>query len=239
MSVAIVGAGPGDPGLVTVRALELVQRCEVLVYDRLVSPELVREATGALRIARDGLTQEEVNDVLVLHGREGRAVVRLKGGDPFIFGRGSEEVDALTAAGIEYELVPGVSTFTAVPALAGIPLTARGIAARVTILTGTSGDGSDLDFEQLAATPGTLVIFMGLRRVGHLAHSLILAGRRVDEPAAVVSRLSLPDMQICTGTLGTLVEVARGLPTPSLVLIGDVVAKASDRRELIALAASA
>ncbi len=239
MSVAIVGAGPGDPGLVTVRALELVRRSDVLVYDRLVSDELVRSATGAERIARDGLSQEEVNELLVQHGSRGAAVVRLKGGDPFIFGRGSEEANALEAAGIEFEIVPGVSTFTAVPALAGIPLTARGVAAQVTILTGTSGDGSDLDYDHLAATPGTLVIFMGLRRLGHLAESLILAGRRFDEPAAVISRLSLPDAQVRTGTLGTLADVARGLPTPSLVLIGDVVAEARGRDALVALAQSA
>ena len=239
MSVAIVGAGPGDPGLVTVRALELVQRCEVLVYDRLVSRDLVLKATGAARIAREGLTQQEVNELLVHHGRRGRAVVRLKGGDPFIFGRGSEEVDALTAAGVDFEVVPGVSTFTAVSALAGIPLTARGVAAQITVLTGTSGDGSDLDYDHLAATAGTLVIFMGLKRVRLLAHGLIRAGRRFDEAAAVISRLSLPGMQIRIGTLGTLAEVARGLPTPALVLIGDVVAKAGDPRELVALAVTA
>jgi uroporphyrin-III C-methyltransferase len=239
MSVAIVGAGPGDPGLVTVRALELVQRSEVLVYDRLVSFELVLKATGAVRIARDGLTQQAVNRLLVHHGRLGRAVVRLKGGDPFIFGRGSEEVDALTAAGVEFEVVPGVSTFTAVPALTGIPLTARGVAAQVTILTGTSGDGSDVEFARLAETPGTLVIFMGLNRLEHLALGLILAGRRADEPAAVISRLSLPDAQVRTGTLATIADVACGLPTPALVVIGDVVAKAGDQRALLALAASA
>ena len=239
MSVAIVGAGPGDPGLVTVRALELVQRCEVLVYDRLVSRDLVLKATGAARIAREGLTQQEVNELLVHHGRRGRAVVRLKGGDPFIFGRGSEEVDALTAAGVDCEVVPGVSTFTAVSALAGIPLTARGVAAQLTVLTGTSGDGSELDYDHLAATSGTLVIFMGLKRVERLAQGLIRAGRRFDEAAAVISRLSLPGMQIRTGTLGTLAEVARGLPTPALVLIGDVVAKAGDHRALVALAETA
>jgi uroporphyrin-III C-methyltransferase len=238
MSVAIVGAGPGDPGLVTVRALELVQRSEILVYDRLVSFELVQKATRAARIARDGLTQEEVNELLVHHGRSGRAVVRLKGGDPFIFGRGSEEVAALTAAGVDVEVVPGISTFTALSALAGIPLTARGVAAQVTILTGTSGDGSELDYEHLAATPGTLVIFMGLKRVEQLARRLIIAGRRSDEPAAVVSRLSLPGMQIRTGTLGTLAEVARGLQTPALVLIGDVIPHADARLELIAHSAT-
>ena len=138
MSVAIVGAGPGDPGLVTVRALELVEASDVLVYDRLVSRELVERATRAVRIARDGLTQREVNELLVHHGRHGRAVVRLKGGDPFVFGRGGEELEALAEAGIPYEVVPGVSTLTAAPALAGIPLTQRGVAAQVTVLTGTT-----------------------------------------------------------------------------------------------------
>jgi uroporphyrin-III C-methyltransferase len=227
MSVAIVGAGPGDPGLVTVRALELVRSCEILIYDRLVASGLVSEAIGAARISRDGLTQEEVNELLVHHGRRGRKVVRLKGGDPFIFGRGWEEVEALAAAGIDYEVVPGVSTFTAVPALAGIPLTTRGVAAQLTILTGTSGDGSDLDYDQLAATPGTLVIFMGLKRLQHLADNLIFAGRDVDEPAAVISKLSYRDSQTCVGTLGTIAAVARGLESPSLIVVGDVVASSA------------
>jgi uroporphyrin-III C-methyltransferase len=238
VTVAIVGAGPGDPGLVTVRALELVRACEILVYDRLVAPALVAKASGAARISRDGLTQEEVNELLVHHGRRGRSVVRLKGGDPFIFGRGFEEVEALAAAGIDCEVVPGVSTFTAVPGLAGIPLTTRGVAAQLTILTGTSGDGSDLDYRHLAATPGTLVIFMGLRRLEHLADNLILAGRPVDEPAAVVSRLSLPDAETRIGTLATITAVARGLRSPSLIVIGDVVASSAQLRAAIERASS-
>jgi uroporphyrin-III C-methyltransferase len=233
MSVAIVGAGPGDPGLVTVRALELVRDCEILVYDKLVTSGLVSKALGAARISREGMTQDEVNDLLVHHGRRGRKVVRLKGGDPFIFGRGWEEVEALVAAGIDYEVVPGVSTFTAVPALAGIPLTTRGVAAQLTILTGTSGDGSDLDYDHLAATPGTLVIFMGLKRLEHLADQLILSGRPVDEPAAVVSKLSYPDTQTRIGTLGTIAAVARGLESPSLVIVGDVVASSAHLRAAV------
>jgi siroheme synthase len=197
----------------------------------------VSKAIGAARISRDGLTQEEVNDLLVHHGRRGRKVVRLKGGDPFIFGRGFEEVEALAAAGIDYEVVPGVSTFSAVPALAGIPLTTRGVAAQLTILTGTSGDGSDLDYQHLAATPGTLVIFMGLKRLGYLADNLIFAGRDVDEPAAVVSKLSLPDAQTRVGTLGTIAAVARGLESPSLIVVGDVVASSAHLRAAIAVAA--
>jgi uroporphyrin-III C-methyltransferase len=238
VSVAIVGAGPGDPGLITVRALELVRRCEVLVYDRLVSPELVAEATGARLIARDELSQDEVNAVLVHHGRRGRRVVRLKGGDPFVFGRGGEEVEALVEAGLAYEVVPGVSTLTAVPALAGIPLTHRGVASQVTVLTGTNGDGSDLDFERLAATPGTLVIFMGLKRLAHIADNLILSGRSFAEPAAVVSRASLPDEQMVIATLATIAAAVRHLPSPSLVIVGEVAALPATLRALGARAAA-
>jgi uroporphyrin-III C-methyltransferase len=234
MSVAIVGAGPGDPGLITVRALELVRECEVLVYDRLVSLELVTQAVGAARISRDGLSQEEVNELLVHHGRRGRAVVRLKGGDPFIFGRGAEEVEALAAAGVPYEVVPGVSTLTAVPGLAGIPLTSRDVAAQVTVLTGTSADGSELDYDRLAGTPGTLVIFMGLRRLENIADELILAGRSFDEGAAVISRLSLPDAEVRIGTLGTIAGVAEGMHSPAVTVIGDVVYAARLREVLAA-----
>jgi uroporphyrin-III C-methyltransferase len=232
VTVAIVGAGPGDPGLVTVRALELVRRCEVLVYDRLVSDELVSEAVGATRIARDSLTQEEVNDLLVHHGRRGRRVVRLKGGDPFIYGRGSEEVEALTEAGVPHEVVPGVSTLTAIPGLAGIPLTARGVASQLTVVTGTSGDGSELDYEQLAGTPGTLVIFMGLNRLETIADGLILAGRSVDEPAAVLSSLSLPGAKHRIATLGTIAALADVLPSPAVIVIGEVVAQPSRLRAI-------
>jgi uroporphyrin-III C-methyltransferase len=238
MSVAIVGAGPGDPGLVTVRGLELVRAAEILVYDRLVSVELVAKAVDAARISRDGLTQEEVNDLLVRHGRRGRRVVRLKGGDPFVFGRGGEEVAALAAAAVPYEVVPGVSTLTAVPALAGIPLTHRGVAAQLTVLTGTTADGSELDYEHLAATPGTLVIFMGLQRLKTIADNLILAGRRGDEAAAVVSRLSLGDQSVRIATLETIGYVAEGTRTPSVVIVGDVALQAEQLRNLVAHAAA-
>jgi uroporphyrin-III C-methyltransferase len=229
VSVAIVGAGPGDPGLITVRALELVRAAEILVYDRLVSIELVEQATRAACIARDGLTQDQVNELLVRHGLRGRRVVRLKGGDPFVFGRGGEEVQALVVAGVPYEVVPGVSTLTAVPALAGIPLTSREVAAQLTVVTGTNADGSELDYDRLAGTPGTLVIFMGHRRLAHIADQLILSGRRADEPAAVISRLSLPDSDVRVATLATIADAARALPQPAVVVIGDVVAHALPR----------
>jgi len=223
VTVAIVGAGPGDPGLITVRGLELVRAAEILVYDRLVADELVLEARGAALIERDGLTQDEVNELLVRHGRRGRAVVRLKGGDPFVFGRGAEEVAALEDAGVPVVLVPGLSTLTALPALAGIPLTARGVAAEVTAITGTTADGADLDYDRLAQIPGTIVIFMGLGRLEHIADNLILAGRPVDEPAAVISRLSHPDCEVHTGTLATIASASQTAATPAIVVIGDVV----------------
>jgi uroporphyrin-III C-methyltransferase len=234
MSVAIVGAGPGDPGLITVKALQLVRACEVLVYDRLVSLDLVSQAVGAARISRDGLNQDEINELLVHHGRRGRKVVRLKGGDPFIFGRGQEEAVALAEAGVPYEIVPGVSTLTAVPALAGIPLTSRDVAAQFTVLTGTNADGSELDYRRLAGTPGTLVIFMGLRRLAHIADELILAGRSVDEGAAVISKLSLPDGEVRVATLGTIARVADGMRSPAVTVVGDVVHALSLREVLAA-----
>jgi uroporphyrin-III C-methyltransferase/precorrin-2 dehydrogenase/sirohydrochlorin ferrochelatase len=223
MSVAIVGAGPGDPGLVTVRALELVRAAQVLVYDRLVSAELVAEASRAIRIPHEGLTQARVNELLVRNGRRGRRVVRLKGGDPFLFGRGAEEVEALEAAGVPYEVVPGVSTLTALPGLAGIPLTTRGVADQLTVVTGTRADGAGLDFRRLAATPGTIVIFMGLERLAEIATGLVGAGRAASEPAAVASRISLPDYDLRVGTLGTIAALAADVQTPALVVIGKVV----------------
>jgi siroheme synthase len=180
------------------------------------------------------MEQDEINSLLVELGREGLDVVRLKGGDPFVFGRGGEEVEALRSAGVPYEVVPGVSTLTAVPALAGIPLTHREIAGQVTVLTGTNADGSELDYDHLAATPGTLVIFMGLKRLATIADNLILAGRRVDEGAAVVSRLSLGDQHVRTGTLATIARVADGMKTPSVVIVGDVALHPEQVRALAA-----
>jgi uroporphyrin-III C-methyltransferase len=227
MTVSLVGAGPGDAGLITVRGLELVRNCEILVYDRLVSPLLVAEADGAALIARDGLAQSAVNELLVRHGLRGRRVVRLKGGDPYVFGRGGEEVDALAEAGVPYEVVPGVSTLTAIPGLAGIPLTSRGDAAQLTVVTGTSADGGELDYGRLATSPGTLVVFMGLARLGRIAAGLIDAGRDPDEPAAVLSQLSWPGVEVRTGTLETIADVAEGLASPAVAVIGAVAARAT------------
>ena len=222
MSVALVGAGPGDPELITVRGLARLRACEVLVYDRLVAEELVAEAPpDALRIARDDLSQGEVNMLLVEHGRQKR-VVRLKGGDPFVFGRGGEEALALVDAGIAFELVPGVSSLAAVPESVLIPVTHRGVSSAVTAFA--SHDVEALDARALAAVPGTLVAFMGGAVVGRLAERLIEHGKAASTPAAVVSRGTTEDERVVVAPLGAIGAAARALPTPALVVIGEVVA---------------
>ncbi len=221
MSVALVGAGPGDPELITVRGLTRLRACEVLVYDRLVAEELVAEAPpGALRIARDDFAQEDVNKLLVMHGRQGRRVVRLKGGDPFVFGRG--EALALADAGVPFELVPGVSSLSAVPESVGIPVTHRGVSSTVTAFA--ANDVEQLDAAALARVPGTLVAFMGGAVVGRLAERLIEHGLAASTPAAVVSRGTTDEEQVVTAPLGAIATAARDLPTPALVVIGEVVA---------------
>jgi uroporphyrin-III C-methyltransferase len=222
VSVALVGAGPGDPELITVRGLARVRACEVLVYDRLVARELVDEApANALRIPRDSLAQDEVNALLVRHGRE-RRVVRLKGGDPFVFGRGGEEALALADAGVPFELVPGVSSLSAVPESVHIPVTHRGVSSIVTAFA--ANDVESLDTAALAHVPGTLVAFMGGARVGRLAQRLIANGKPAATPSAVVSRGTTDDEQVVVAPLGAIGDVAKGLPTPALVVIGEVVA---------------
>jgi uroporphyrin-III C-methyltransferase len=225
MTVSLVGAGPGDPGLITVRGLELVRNCEALVYDTLVSDELVAEAPAdAIVLPRDGLKQNEVNELLVTLARDGLDVVRLKGGDPFVFGRGGEEAIALAEAGIPYEVVPGVSAASAVPALAGIPLTHRGVSAQVTLVSGQSADGSELDYEELARTSGTIVVFMGLAAIPRIARGLVAHGKDPATPAAIVARGTTAQAQVRRGALEELGELADGLPSPALVVIGEVAA---------------
>jgi uroporphyrin-III C-methyltransferase len=215
MSVALVGAGPGDPGLITVRGLELLRTCDVVVHDRLVAPELVAEAPArALVVPRESLDQDEVNRLLVDLGRL-LDIVRLKGGDPFVYGRGGEEVLALAEARVPYEVVPGVSSLAAVPAAAGIPLTHRGVAGEVRVLSGRS-----------AETPpasATVVVFMGRDTLGEVCDRLLAEGLDPDTPAAVVSRGTLPDQEVVVAELDALADAARDAPGPALVIVGEVV----------------
>jgi uroporphyrin-III C-methyltransferase len=217
VTVSLVGAGPGDPGLITVRGLELVRGCDALVYDRLVAPELVDETReDALRIPRHGLGQEEVNRLLVDLGRAGFEVVRLKGGDPFVYGRGGEEVLALAEGGVPFEVVPGVSSLAAVPAAAAIPLTHRGVAAEVRVLTGRSAGPEP--------QAPTVAVFMGLETIAEVRDRLLAEGLAPDTPAAVISRGTTPEQEVVVADLGAIAEAAEGLPSPALVVVGEVVA---------------
>jgi uroporphyrin-III C-methyltransferase len=232
MIVYLVGAGPGDPGLITARGLELIRTCDVLVFDRLVARELVDEApVGAMRIGRETLSQEEINRLLIELARAGRIVVRLKGGDPFLFGRGGEEVEALSAAGIRSEVVPGVSCLSAVPAAAGIPITHRGVSAQVTIAAGSGAGGAlGLDLDALACAPGTLVLFMSLGRLDEIVDGLIARGKDPLTPAAVIASGTRAEQRTVVAALHKLpaAAVAASVVAPALVVIGDVVELADE-----------
>lgn len=222
MTVWLVGAGPGDPGLITARGLELVRRCDALVYDRLVAPELVAEAPAdALTISRDGLDQERINDLLIDLGSQGLEVVRLKGGDPFVFGRGGEEALALAEADVLFEVVPGVSALAAVPAAAGIPLTHRGVSAQVRVVSGRSADG-EVELEPAVAGE-TLVLFMALNELSSLCERLLALGLDPSTPAAVISRGTCPDQEVVVAEVRGIAAAADGLPGPALVVVGEVV----------------
>jgi uroporphyrin-III C-methyltransferase len=240
VSVHLVGAGPGDPGLVTVRGPQLIRSCDALVYDRLVASELVAEAPAdALLFPRDGMKQGEVNALLVSLGRAELDVVRLKGGDPFVFGRGGEEVLALADAGIECGVVPGVSSIAAVPAAAGIPVTHRGLSDRVTVVSGSSAADEALDYEALARGGGTIVVFMGLARAGEVAAGLVGAGLPSSTPAAAISHGTLPEQTVVVSTLAGLGAAAETLARPALLVVGQVVtlARSSTRARAAGTAA--
>jgi uroporphyrin-III C-methyltransferase len=228
MKVYLVGAGPGDPGLITARGLDLIRSCDVLVFDRLVAPELVDEAPAdALRIGRDALCQDEINQLLIELAQADRTVVRLKGGDPFLFGRGGEEVAALAAAGIDCEVVPGVSCLSAVPTAAGIPITHRGVSAQVTIAAGTGAGGAlGLDLDALATAPGTIVLFMALGRLDEIVEGLIARGKSPWTQAAVIASGTRAEERTVATALHELPAAvfAAGIEAPALVVIGDVVA---------------
>jgi uroporphyrin-III C-methyltransferase len=216
VTVWLVGAGPGDPGLITARGLDLMRRCDALVYDRLVAPELVAEAPAdALRISRGELNQDQINVLLVDLARQGLEVVRLKGGDPFVFGRGGEEALALTQAGIPFEVVPGVSALAAVPAAAGIPLTHRGVSSEVRVVSGRSAEGGPAG--------ETLVLFMALNELGSVCERLLDEGFDPATPAAVISRGTCPDQEVVIANLAGIADAAASLPGPALVVVGEVV----------------
>jgi len=244
--VYLVGAGPGDPGLLTARALELIALADVILYDRLIPAQALDGARGdaeLLYVGKEGggeaVPQEQTEALLVARAREGKRVLRLKGGDPFVFGRGGEEALALREAGIPYEIVPGVTAGVAAPAYAGIPVTHRGLASAVALVTGhtrmdtpagqaphteeqigedtanresaedTAYGETALEWEALAEFPGTLVFYMAIRQLPNIVNSLIVAGREKREPAAVIEQGTLPGQRVVRGTLDTITELAK------------------------------
>jgi len=224
-TVYLVGAGPGDPGLITAKGLELLRSADVVVYDRLVSHALLAQAPAeAERILR-GTDQQDVNALLIERAREGLSVVRLKGGDPFVFGRGAEECAALRAAGVRYQVVPGVTSATGVPAAAGIPVTHRGVASAFAVVAGHECEGpSDLDWEALARVP-TLVVLMGLSALPDIVARLRAQGAAPDTPVAVIASGTLPEQRTVVGSLGDIADLVAGagLEPPATVVIGEVV----------------
>jgi uroporphyrinogen III methyltransferase / synthase len=236
VTVYLVGAGPGDPGLLTARALELIAAADVIVHDRLIPAGALGGARADATLIYAGkegggasMAQAEIEALLLEHGAAGGAVVRLKGGDPFVFGRGGEEAEALRAAGIPFEVVPGVSAGVAAPAYAGIPVTHRDAASAVAFITGHEDPAkpqSALDWRALAAFPGTLVVYMGVRQLDAITQRLLSEGRAAAEPAALVEQGTLPEQRTVLGTLGTIAARARieGVRAPAVAVFGQVAA---------------
>ena len=235
VNVALVGAGPGDPGLMTVRGLALLRRADVVVFDRLVDPRLLDEARpDAIRVfvgkasGRHTLPQREINALLVRHAARGRRVVRLKGGDPFVFGRGGEDAEALAAEGIPFEIVPGVSSAVAVPAYAGLPLTHRGVASSFAVVTGHEDETKDedvVDWARLATAVDTLVILMGVRSLPRITAALLAAGRAPETPVALVRWGTTDAQETVVGRLDGIAAQAEALrlAPPVVIVIGNVV----------------
>ncbi len=232
--VYIIGAGPGDPGLITLKAIEALKMAEVVVYDNLVNEELLKYAPADARFIYAGkqggdhtLTQDKINALLAKEALDGYIVARLKGGDPFIFGRGGEEAEVLVHNNISFEVVPGVTSAIAVPAYAGIPLTHRGLTSTVAFVTGhedPTKDKSDIDWQALVGI-GTLVFLMGVKNLEQITSALISRGKSPQTPAALIRRGTTPHQQILTGTLGGIVEMARinRFKPPAILVVGEVV----------------
>lgn len=228
----LVGAGPGDPELITIKGLRLLREADVVLHDRLLNDELLRDLKAEIidvgkAPGRHKLSQEEINELLIKKAREGKVVVRLKGGDPYLFGRGGEEALALREAGIPFEVVPGVTSAIAAPALAGIPVTHRGISTALTVVTGHEEPGKEkeLDWHALARVGGTLVVLMGVGRIRENTSLLIDGGLSPQTPAALIERGSWPDQRCVRGALGDIAERASssGVKPPAVLVVGDVV----------------
>ncbi len=246
-TVYLVGAGPGDPELITLRGARILAAAQVVVYDALVQERLLEMAPKdaelvymGKRCGRTCPSQEEINAELIARAKSGKTVVRLKGGDPFVFGRGGEEVLALSAAGVPCQVVPGVTSGVAVPAALGIPVTHRGASGSVAFVTGHPGSGlkDPVDWEALATAVSTIVIYMGLTRLPEIADRLIGAGLPADTPSAVISQGTGEEQRQVVAPLSELFQAANaaGIDTPALIVIGKVVGL---RKKFATLAAAA
>src|SRR3954454_24229031 len=234
MTVYLVGAGPGDPGLLTVRGAEILSRADVVVYDSLSVSSLLDLAPPSAERVNVGkapghptMPQEDINALLVERGKSGAVVVRLKGGDPFVFARGGEEAESLAAAGVPYEVVPGISSAIAVPAYAGIPVTMRHSSELFTVITGHEDPdkGGELDWETVARLGGTIVILMGIGRLPKIVGHLLAGGRPADTPVAVVRWGTRPEQHTVRATLGTILDHHGELASPSVIVVGRVAGK--------------
>ncbi|OCH73315.1 uroporphyrinogen-III C-methyltransferase [Vibrio breoganii] len=228
--VSLVGAGPGDPDLLTVKALRLIQKAEVIVYDRLVSPEIMELVNPNAELIYVGkrlnhhcVPQDQINQVLVDQAQQDKHVVRLKGGDPFIFGRGGEELEKLAIEQIPFEVVPGITAAAGCTAYAGIPLTHRDHAQSVHFITGhLKKEGMDIDWASLSKGNTTLVFYMGLKESGNIQDKLVSAGLSEETSIAIIERGTTPQQRVLTGTLSQLSTIAKKAESPSLIVVGSV-----------------
>ena len=233
--VYLVGSGPGDPELLTMKARRLIDTADVVIYDQLPGKAILdsiplnTEKIDAGKFAGDHrLSQWETNELIIKKAKEGKMVVRLKGGDPYMFGRGGEEAEVLVEAGVEFEVVPGITSAIAAPAYAGIPVTHRDYASMVTFITGhedPTKDETALDWETLAKFDGTIVIFMGVKMLGHNTGELLKFGKHPKTPVALIECGTRPEQRVTIGTLETITDIAKeqGVKAPAITLIGDVV----------------
>lgn len=234
--VYLVGAGPGDPDLITIKGQKALQQADVVVYDRLINPELLSyTGSGSEHIyvgktpGQPSASQNQINSILISQARKRQTVVRLKGGDPFVFGRGGEEVQALSRGKIDYEVIPGITSAFAAPGHLGIPVTHRGEARSVTVLTGHTRDNKlgGYDWRQLADLD-TLVIMMGMRNLAEICGKLIDHGRSSSTPIAIIERATRPNQKQTVGTLDNIIEKSKGLNPPATIIVGEVVAVSRD-----------